>query len=90
MRPTPGGRAREASAEEGAGCEALAAQVLTWYRDPRVGAIFQFSFRDDPAFPVGLISPNLSHTFRVYGLWRALARARSAGSAPQDLARACA
>src|SRR2546422_4110966 len=38
----------------------LGAQLLGWYRDPRVGAVFQYTFRDDPAFPVGLVDARLS------------------------------
>ncbi len=85
------GRPRAGTAsEEQAGCEALAAQVLGWYSDPRVLAIFQFSFRDDPAFPVGLISSDLTHAYRAYGMWLALERARGSGATPPKPAQACA
>ncbi len=86
----PGRPRTGAPGEELAGCEALAAQVLGWYSDPRVAAILQFSFRDDPAFPVGLISSDLSHAYRVYGMWLKLAKARAAGLAPPTPAQACA
>ena len=81
--PDPG-RPRLGTATEGrAGCEALARQILGWYADPRVRAVLQFSFRDDPAFPVGMISSDLSHRFPVYGMWQALAEARAQGVSPQ-------
>jgi len=80
--PEPG-RPRTGTAEEEAGgCEALARQVLGWEADPRVGAVFQFSFRDDPAFPVGLASSDLLRAHPVYGMWRALSEARAAGRPP--------
>ncbi len=71
-RPRPAG-----SADERAGCEALALQLQRWYRDPRVAAVFQYSFREDPAFPVGLLSADLGHVYPSYGLWRAYVRARA-------------
>jgi hypothetical protein len=75
--------------EERRACEVLAEQVLGWESNPRVAAVFQFSFRDDPAFPVGLVSSDLSRAYPVYGMWRALARARRAGEQPPPLGRLC-
>lgn len=67
--PRPG-RARIASAaEEAAGCEALARQLTAWYANPRVHAVFQYSFREDPDFPVGLASAALTHLYPAYRLW---------------------
>jgi hypothetical protein len=54
-----------------------------------VTAVFQYTFRDDPLFPVGLTGPELGPPFRVYGMWLALARARAAGSAPPAPSLAC-
>ena len=88
--PNPGRPRPGIADEEKAGCDALAGQVLGWYRDPRVTAVFQFSFRDDPSFPVGLVSSDLSRAYPVYGMWRALAEARAAGSAPPPLQSLCA
>jgi hypothetical protein len=73
-----------------AGCDALALQLQRWSSDPRVGAIFQYTFRDDPAFPVGLIDAQLSHTYPEYRLWLAWSRVRSAEGGPGALADACA
>jgi hypothetical protein len=88
--PHPG-RPRPAGADgERAGCEALAAQLLRWHGDPRVEAVFQYTFREDPAFPVGLLSADLSHIYPAYGLWLDWARLRAAGGAPPAPAVGCA
>jgi hypothetical protein len=80
--PRPGASRPPGTADEVAGCEALAAQLLRWYRDPRVGAIFQYTFREDPSFPVGLLGPELTHVYPTYRLWLAWALARGAGQPP--------
>ena len=69
-------------------CRALAAQLQRWFADPRVAAVFQYSFRDDPAFPVGLASADLRALHPVYGLWLSLARARAGAGAPVGRRRA--
>jgi hypothetical protein len=84
-RPRPAGRA-----DELAGCAALAQQLARWYADPRVAAVFQYSFREDPAYPVGLLSADLSRVYPAYGLWLAYARLRAAGAAPPTPALGCA
>jgi hypothetical protein len=84
-RPRPAGRA-----DELAGCVALAQQLQRWYADLRVGAVFQYSFREDPAYPVGLLSADLSHVYPAYGLWLAYTRLRAAGVAPPTPALGCA
>jgi hypothetical protein len=68
----------------------MAAQLLRWHRDPRVGAVFQYSFREDPAFPVGLIDAELSHLYSTYRLWLAFSRRRAAGEGPPSPAAGCA
>jgi len=88
--PHPGEPRPAGAADEAAGCLALAGQLLRWHGDPRVGAVFQYTFRDDPAFPVGLIDARLSRPYRAYGLWLAWARALAAGDAPPAPAQACA
>jgi len=77
--PHPGRRRGEDLGEEREGCLALARQVIGWSRDVRVSAIFQYTFREDADFPVGLLSSDLSHVYPAYGLWRSLARARARG-----------
>lgn len=75
--PDPGRRRGEGPGEERDGCLALARQVIDWARDARVGAIFQYSFREDTAFPVGVLSADLAHVYPAYDLWRSYARARA-------------
>jgi hypothetical protein len=77
--PHPGRRRGEDPAEEHEGCLALARQVIGWSQDARVGAIFQYSFREDTDFPVGLLSADLAHVYPAYDLWRSYARARARG-----------
>jgi hypothetical protein len=87
--PHPGLARPAGAADELAGCRALARQLVRWYRDPRVAAVFQYSFREDPAFPVGLLSADLSHVYPTYRLWLSYARRRAAGMPPPSPA-ACA
>ena len=41
-------------ADAAAGCRGLALSLARWYADPRVDAVFQYTFREDDLFPVGL------------------------------------
>jgi hypothetical protein len=66
-------------------CVALAADLARWRADPRVRAAFQFSLRDDPAFPVGLFATRLTHAWPSLGVWQALAAGRV--PAPADCSR---
>ncbi len=84
-RPRPAG-----VAEEQAGCVELADQLIRWSEDPRVDAVFQYTFREDPAFPVGLVSADLSHLYRTYDLWLQWARRRAADEPPPTSAVGCA
>jgi hypothetical protein len=86
----PGSSRPPGAVAERAGCKALAGQLLAWYRDPRIGSVFQYSFREDPAYPVGLISAHLSHLYPTYRLWLAWARGRAAGAPPPTPAAGCA
>jgi hypothetical protein len=86
----PGSPRRALATEEQAGCRALAAQLIRWDRDPRVGALFQYTFREDPAYPVGLVGPELSHVYPAYRLWLAWSRSKAAGESPPGPAAGCA
>jgi len=88
--PRPGAPVSVSPAQQLEACRALAARLQRWFEDPRVGAVFQYSFRDDPAYPVGLVSPDLRALHAVYGLWRSVARALAAGVAPGPSHAACA
>lgn len=87
--PHPGRARSPGQAGEGAGCRALGALLLRWAEDPRVGAIFQYSFREDPAFPVGLLSADLRHTYPAYRLWLAYAQAHARDGPPPAPAASC-
>lgn len=86
----PGSPRPSGSAAAHAGCVALAEQLLGWSRDPRVGAVFQYTFREDPAYPVGLVSADLSHLYPTYRLWLDWAHLRAAGQLPPSPAVGCA
>ena len=69
--PRPG-RPRAATAAEEAGAQgALSRQLAEWSADPRVAAVFQYSFREDPAYPVGLVDPSLRRLYGTYATWSA-------------------
>jgi hypothetical protein len=72
--PRPGKPRSGSAAEQRAGAAALAAQVEGWRGDPRVAAVFQYSFREDPAYPVGLADPRLTGLYDTYSVWEAFAR----------------
>ena len=54
-----------------ADCQALNVALRRWNDDPRVDAAFQYTFRDDPVFPVGLVDARLTHTWPAYDLLKA-------------------
>jgi hypothetical protein len=88
--PHPGAARPAGAADEIAGCVALAEQLARWYRDPRVDAVLQYTFREDPAFPVGLASADLSHLYPSYRLWLRSARLRAEGRPPPAPGPGCA
>jgi hypothetical protein len=88
--PHPGRPRLPGAEEEHAGCVALRAQLARWSADPRVQAIFQYSFREDPAFPVGLLSADLAHVYRAYRFWLLYTRASAQGKPPPSQAALCA
>jgi hypothetical protein len=79
--PHPGDPRPASAADERAACLALAGQLSGWSHDSRVGAVFQYTFRDDPAFPVGLADAALSRTYATYRLWLAWLAAPAGGAA---------
>ncbi len=87
--PHPGRPRPPGGADELAGCQELARQLLGWYRDPRVAAVFQYSFREDPAFPVGLESADLTHIYPAYRMWHNYTQARMRDQPPPPPASAC-
>ena len=51
-------------------CVAMARYLRRWHRDPKVDVAFQYTFREDPAYPVGLADERLTTAYPVYDLWR--------------------
>jgi hypothetical protein len=88
--PDVGGPRRGGLASLRRDCRALDAALRRWDLDPRVQAAFQYTFRDDPAFPVGLADARLTHTWPAYDEWLAWGGDRPPGGPPPDLPAACA
>jgi hypothetical protein len=86
----PGFAKRAGAGEEQAGCRALAEQLIGWVSDPRIGAIFQYTFREDPDFPVGLLSADLARVYAPYRLWLAYTHMRANGALPSSPEALCA
>jgi hypothetical protein len=57
----------------GAGCAAMAEALRIWSSDPRVDVAFQYTFRADTAFDVGLADAGLTEVRPAYGAWLAAA-----------------
>ena len=87
--PDPGAPGGVSPAQQLQACRALAARLQGWLTEPRVQAVFQYTFRDDPAFPVGLVSADLRSLHPVYGLWLTLAHRRATGAPAPSLLNAC-
>jgi hypothetical protein len=71
-------------------CRALDAALRRWDADPRVEAAFQYTFRDDPAFPVGLVDVGLTRAWPTYDLWLAWGGERPPAGPSPPLPAACA
>jgi hypothetical protein len=52
-------------------CKAIQAAMRSWADDRRVDAAFQYTFRDDPVFRVGLADSALSRLYSAYQVWTA-------------------
>jgi hypothetical protein len=88
--PHAGARRPRGPADMRAGCRELAGQLARWNADPRVTAAFQYTFREDTAFPVGLVDPSLTRLYPAFYAWRAWsARQGARGPAPPPV-RECA
>jgi hypothetical protein len=88
--PDVGGARRGGLASLRRDCRALDAALRRWDLDPRVEAAFQYTFRDDPAFPVGLADVGLTHTWPAYAEWLAWGGDRPPSGPAPDLPAACA
>jgi hypothetical protein len=63
-------------------CEAMDGALRFWAEDERVDAAFQYTFREDSSFPVGLADPGLDRLYRSYDAWRAWG---TPGAAPEPV-----
>jgi hypothetical protein len=80
--------AADAIADPQVGCRALHERLVRWWHDPRVTVAFQYTFREDDAFPTGLISSDLSAVRPALAVWTAWGGGRDAAAPPP--ASACA
>ena len=71
-------------------CGRLATALAAWNADPRIDAAFQYTFREDPAFRVGLADPGLRTIFPAYYEWLAWGARLASDPAPPPLAAQCA
>ncbi len=88
--PKVGGRREGGDAGLRADCRAMDAALRRWDIDPRIQAAFQYTFRDDPAFPVGLANARLTRTWPTYDLWKAWGGNREPAAPPPALPDSCA
>ena len=63
-------------------CGPMAAALADWARDPRIEAAFQYTFREDSAYPVGLADERLREPYASYRAWRAFSRAVAVPAEP--------
>jgi hypothetical protein len=80
--PDPGGPRPQAPDALAAGCAAADGLLRRWAADPRVDAAFQYTFREDTAYPVGLVDAGLHRTYPTYDLWLAWGGTRLATDPP--------
>jgi hypothetical protein len=67
----------------------MQALLERWYADPRVDAAFQYTVREAPQFPVGLIDPTLTRRYPAYDLFRAWGGGRRPNAPPPRLPARC-
>jgi hypothetical protein len=66
------------------GCRMLQARLRAWWRDPRVAAAFQYTFREDPLFRTGLVSADLADVRPSLRAWQAWGARRPDAPPPPD------
>jgi hypothetical protein len=71
-------------------CGRLHRRLSRWYRDERVSAAFQYTFREDDLFPTGLITTDLSRAYPALGEWRAWGGVERPNPTDPPPANACA
>lgn len=85
----PGGPRPTDPASLRAQCRGMDALLRSWRADARVDAAFQYSYREDPLFPVGLADASLSRRYPDYDVWLAWGRRRGAMVAAPPLPASC-
>jgi hypothetical protein len=70
-------------------CRLLNTDLRRWWADRRVTAAFQYTFRDDPAFPVGLADAALSQAWPTLDLVTAWGGSRAPEAQPPPLPDRC-
>ena len=85
------GQPRDTSAVElAAGCRLMGRVLASWDRDRRVDVAFQYSFREDPSFQVGLADAALTRLYPTYHLFQAWAGTRKPTDPAPALPKQCA
>jgi hypothetical protein len=74
--------AASAIRDERQGCAALHRRLVRWWREPRVTAAFQYEFRNDDAFPSGLVRTDLSAARPELAEWTAWGGDREPSAPP--------
>jgi hypothetical protein len=87
--PKPGGPRPTDPAALAGQCRALNAALRSWYRAPRVDAAFQYTFREDNTYPVGLVDTGLTRTYPTYDLLRAWGQRLTPTNPPPALPPSC-
>ncbi len=78
----PGGSRPTSEGALRAQCLAQDRLLRRWAADPRVDAAFQYTFREDTAYPVGLADAGLTRLYPTYGLWAAWGAREPSDPAP--------
>jgi hypothetical protein len=69
--PHAGADKRTSPQSERRACRQLHRRLVRWYRDRRVAAAFQYTFREDDLFRTGLVTTRLDRSFPVLREWQA-------------------
>jgi hypothetical protein len=88
--PDVGGPRTGGAVEWREDCRAMDAALRRWDADERVQAAFQYLFRDDPSYPVGLADVGLTRLWPAYDVWRAWGGERPPSGPAPELPASCA
>jgi hypothetical protein len=71
-------------ASEAQGCRLLHRRLVRWWRDRRVAAAFQYTFREDNLFPTGLVTADLKRARPALAEWQAWGARRPDARPPRS------